>query len=261
MAAGRDEDEGGERKAWERMAGESIAWYGRFKLFLSLGPTRSVRQAYLRHLHMQTRASGTSPSWLDVANRWQWRERADAWDLEQRTVLALADHNVLRAARDRRVAYLEAQLEEVREALRVANIAELDQAQARKSLGVLNSSFEHLVEAIRKEYEKPLGDAHDGGVRITADDLRAAQRELERQEAERAKAGSDVKEGEQGSDSQEESNAGAGWRGQQSARPSADPSGGGTAGVGPARGAHVRQQRRTGPLLLVCLGPRRGRSV
>ena len=37
MAAGRDEDEGGERKAWERMAGESIAWYGRFKLFLSLG--------------------------------------------------------------------------------------------------------------------------------------------------------------------------------------------------------------------------------
>ena len=132
MAAGWDEQGDNERKAWERMAGESIAWYGRFKLFLSLGPTRSVRQAYLRHLHMQTRTSGTSPSWLDAANRWQWRERADAWDLEQRTLLALADHNVLRAARNRRVAYLEAQLEEVREALRIANIANLDQEQARK---------------------------------------------------------------------------------------------------------------------------------
>jgi hypothetical protein len=201
MAAGWGEYVGSERKPWEQLPGESNFWYGRFKLFSGLGPTRSVKQAYAKKSQAKDTSNGPSRCWLEAANRWQWRTRADAWDLHQCHALAISEHNVKRAARTKRVTYLEEQLEEVREALRAADIGNCNQEQARKQLGVLSTAFEHLVEALRKEFEKPLDEEAADGPIITADDLRAAQREMERQEAEkRAYASGGEEIGDEGLD-------------------------------------------------------------
>jgi len=72
--------------AWERQPGEPNRWFARFEAYRLAGPARSL----LGSVNGERSARGAAKSrsvpqaWATNAKRWQWRERAEAWDEFQR---------------------------------------------------------------------------------------------------------------------------------------------------------------------------------
>ena len=116
--------------------------------------------------------------WSDNARRWHWRERAHAWDVHQRELLALSERNTRLALHSRRVERMEDYLDAVCEVLDAANMTAADEQLAREWLPQMRVFLRDLLVAERQEFER--GDYErndpDSGLVITADDLRAAQR-------------------------------------------------------------------------------------
>ena len=146
------------RLAWDQREGEPPRWYGRFLIYLELGPARSLREA-CRVANRKTRQQVHCAygSWCDQARRWAWRERATAWDMEQRELLAASERATMLAMRARRVAVMEENLEAVREVLRNAHLEEADEKQARAWLPQMRVFLCDLLAAERQEYEKVAG--------------------------------------------------------------------------------------------------------
>jgi molybdopterin converting factor small subunit len=80
---------------WERQEGESgkiepMRWYNRFVVYREMGPDRSLLGAYKLYLSTQKEAETgrvmkavSAPIlWRTAADLWQWRSRAEAWDME-----------------------------------------------------------------------------------------------------------------------------------------------------------------------------------
>lgn len=69
------------RKPWDQLPGETNAWFHRFDKFRLL-VNRSVQAAYneWRIAKGRERSRGTPQSWRDASKRWNWYDRADAWD-------------------------------------------------------------------------------------------------------------------------------------------------------------------------------------
>lgn len=78
------------RLPWDRRAGEAAKWYNIFfEYFRPQGPQRTMVIAYRRwrsdnnvvQRSLPAEAAQSAPkTWVREANRWQWRERAEAWD-------------------------------------------------------------------------------------------------------------------------------------------------------------------------------------
>ena len=173
---------------WEQMAGEPDLWYGRFQAYLGLGPARTVVQAMqsipLKPHRGQRRYNG---EWARQAATWLWRERAMAWDDHQHE--ALNAYDLQRGLRRRRIALIGETLDSVRTMLAAANLDEADQETAREWLPQTRILLRDMLAAERREFERPLlPEAPDLALTITADDLRAAQRALEAQQAREAQA-------------------------------------------------------------------------
>jgi hypothetical protein len=112
---------------------------------------------------------------------WRWRERAQAWDAHQRVLLAVAERTSRAALKSRRLDVIGDYLDVVRGVLDSAELEEADKQQARQWLPQMRQFLLELLEAERQECEGPeytRQDPHNDAP-ITADDLRAAQRELE----------------------------------------------------------------------------------
>ncbi len=172
------------RKPWDQMPGEPDRWYGRFQVYLGLGPTRTLRATELE----AGRQSRNEPfrknsEWSRVMHRWRWRQRANAWDLEQRALLAISERNARVALHERRVERMEDHLDMVCEVLETANITAADEQQARAWLPQMRVFLRDLLVAERQEFERGDYERNDpeNNLIITADDLRAAQRALEAQ--------------------------------------------------------------------------------
>lgn len=76
---------------WERQPKEPSQAFDRFQRYLYLGASRSVYHAYVQVRDERQRKrpaaagrSGAPKSWRDLAKRWRWQERAEAWDTDQR---------------------------------------------------------------------------------------------------------------------------------------------------------------------------------
>lgn len=74
------------RRAWDRQEDESTMWYDRFLLYRSLGPDRTLQEAYRRY-RVRKRAdtkpediSSISSSWSEEYHKRDWAGRAAAWD-------------------------------------------------------------------------------------------------------------------------------------------------------------------------------------
>lgn len=79
-------------KPWDRQPDEPVEWFIRFAHFCSMGPRRSMAQAYRTEPHAKHRggrsvkraAVNSAPlEWLQTAEKWNWRKRAEAWDLAE----------------------------------------------------------------------------------------------------------------------------------------------------------------------------------
>ena len=166
---------------WDQQPHEPDLWHGRFKLYLEMGPTRSV-SAVERAV-----VEKAGKEWVEAkgryhfaARRWYWRQRANAWDVRQRELLALSERYTRVALRDRRLERMEDYLEAICDVLDTANITEVDEKQARAWLPQMRAFLRDLLVIERQEFERGDYERDDpnGGVTITADDLRAAQRAL-----------------------------------------------------------------------------------
>lgn len=169
-----------EPQPWDQRPDEPAKWYGRFLLYLGLGPTRTAVGARREYYRKENRpvARASNANWGYYANRWQWAERARAWDIYQLHLLGASERNARNALHHRRVDVMEDYLEQVRAALDAANLAELTQEQARKLLPQIRDFLVDLLVVERTETER-WRDEDSPVPPITADDLRAAQRTLE----------------------------------------------------------------------------------
>jgi hypothetical protein len=169
----------GTRQPWDQLEGEPNRWYGRFQAYLELGVTRTLKDtaaATGRQARGEPLTAGGI--WSAAFRRWHWRERAHAWDVQQRELLALSERNTRHALHSRRVERMEDYLDAVCEVLDAANMTAADEQLAREWLPQMRVFLRDLLVAERQEFER--GDYErndpDNSLVITADDLRAAQR-------------------------------------------------------------------------------------
>jgi hypothetical protein len=116
---------------WEQLQDEPARWYARFERFRLAGPARSVLATFnLEQSEKGRRKRRCVPgAWAEAAKRWRWRERADAWDDDER-----------RKARE----------------LHAAKIKEMNERHAQMALGLQTKGVERL-RALRPD---ELGPEH-----------------------------------------------------------------------------------------------------
>lgn len=190
-------------KPWEQWDEEPANWYGRFVIFRDMGPARSLTGAVRSYYKKRNKpAHPANESWCENARVWKWRERAMAWDQYQRDLMTLVEANRKAAARERRTAVIGENIDTAREMIRAADLENLSTEEARALFPEARRYLKDMIEADRKEYDKNLYDVEvetGGGttqLQITADDLRAAQREWEKREAEKAEEAQDPTAGD-----------------------------------------------------------------
>lgn len=130
-----------ERRPWERRADETGRAYVAFCIYLNLGAGRSIDRAYRSQLPPEVDAARQSPKppgrWREWGALHQWRDRAEAWDIEQQVVArhakqaehqkALQDH----LERQRKLAITNVELangmlEKARERLLTLDVSEIE---------------------------------------------------------------------------------------------------------------------------------------
>jgi len=68
-----------DREPWERQPRESRLWFNRFEHFRNLGPERKISDTFA--VFFPTKKKIMASPFYKKAKEWQWRERAEAWDL------------------------------------------------------------------------------------------------------------------------------------------------------------------------------------
>jgi hypothetical protein len=71
---------------WESSPGEPARWYARFERFRLAGPGRSILATFNAERADKglTKRACVPGAWTEAARRWRWRERAEAWDEDER---------------------------------------------------------------------------------------------------------------------------------------------------------------------------------
>jgi hypothetical protein len=104
-----------------RMEGEPLLWYRRFMRFCLMFPRRSVAAIYSEEHPEETtkddkRRQNAPGSWYAMAKRWQWEERAEAYDAaqfaEEEKIRARVFHSGF-ALQHNRILALQKQLEDL----------------------------------------------------------------------------------------------------------------------------------------------------
>jgi hypothetical protein len=72
--------------SWDRQAEEPNLWFSRFERYRLAGPGRSLRAVInVEQADKGEKRHRSIPgAWSRAATRWQWRERAEAWDEHER---------------------------------------------------------------------------------------------------------------------------------------------------------------------------------
>ena len=69
---------------WDKLPSESTRWYSRFIKFRDLGSDRTIYKAYCFITKSQKKPGYGAPgAWKEAAEKFNWNERAQAWDLAQ----------------------------------------------------------------------------------------------------------------------------------------------------------------------------------
>ncbi len=118
---------------WERMENEPTKWYNRFERYRLMGSNRSVLATY--HAESANNGNGrqkglTPGSWSINADKWNWKARAEAWDMLE--VERKAAAAALQQAKE------EAEREQERQEWRLKR-KQLAQGLFAKAVGYLNA--------------------------------------------------------------------------------------------------------------------------
>lgn len=138
-------------RPWDRQANEPMRWWSRFdQYYRPLGAERSLLAAYRgwrkAEKGREGQAKSAPTSWRNNASRWQWEERALAWDEYQAQERRKLELEAMEKSREQRIALLNATFSRAFEALRTAQVA-----NAR--LGEVTAAIRMVVQELRREYE------------------------------------------------------------------------------------------------------------
>ena len=73
-------------KPWDRITDEPAQWYARFQKYLAAGPQRTFVDVYRGEPKRRTpkkRPKTVPAGWQTQIKKWRWKERAEAWDVEE----------------------------------------------------------------------------------------------------------------------------------------------------------------------------------
>ena len=148
-----------ERMPWDRLEDEDDLWYERFEIFRQLGAIRSIAQTYRIAQRERPELTGKSPNstWSEKVAKYRWLERARAWDDYQREQFRAKE---LEIAEERRMARLQMIKELEKDSfigLQNANIASMNQAEARAYLPQIRMLLVALLGIERVELGGPTG--------------------------------------------------------------------------------------------------------
>ena len=74
------------KSIWEQQEGEPNEAYARFLVYRNLGITRTLEKAYnSQYANNRKKSQSISGTWTGDATKWNWSERASAWDIDTLT--------------------------------------------------------------------------------------------------------------------------------------------------------------------------------
>lgn len=144
-------------KPWEQQPDEPPEWYDRFHTYLTLGPSRSLTAAYRAWADSKGNPSKTASNRY---NKWNWVERALAYDQATREEKAAFEAAREAEARERRLHRLEKIIEDSAAALDIADLKNLSPQEARALLPSLRLLFSSAVELQRRELQSAPASDH-----------------------------------------------------------------------------------------------------
>jgi hypothetical protein len=165
-----------------RLPAEPVIWYARFHQYCSLGPNRSIEAAF-DAIKASHRLKGKRPghTWYDTARKHQWKERAEAYDADERNRIRSLEEVRRFDAREQRGDLVDALLTSAYKVLTTANIDKLSEEEARALLPQIRLLFRDLLAAQRIELGLPQSADPNGEIApITAEELHQAAQELSR---------------------------------------------------------------------------------
>ncbi len=172
---------------WESMPGEPARWYARFERYRLAGPARSLLGTFnAQRADKGMPHRGCVPgAWAEAARRWRWRERADAWDEEERRQSRAAHAAKTREMHERHAQEARGLQAKAIERLRGLRPEELGPAHVLHFLAAA-AKLERLAVGELDDVQQPESASRVRGAGLlsfTLEDAVAAVRELE--EAER----------------------------------------------------------------------------
>lgn len=176
---------------WSRQRGddgelESHLWYHRFRTFyLPQGPDRSLLEANNRWRDNKgkDRTNNISGSWIRNAEKWRWKERAEAFDLEEQRKRIAEEEEARREMRRRQIRYFQgmqwvaaSEIDKIVARVRQGGDADLSEGEIRRwlvdgatqeskargipehILAVTTMSNDELLQYIQALLSAPAGD-------------------------------------------------------------------------------------------------------
>lgn len=96
---------------WSRREGEPTKWFRRFERYRLMGSNRSLLGAYKSEPIRKSQNGRprkeplrAPPSWTPIADKWEWKARAEAWDMLEAEKEAAAAEAVKEREREEREA-------------------------------------------------------------------------------------------------------------------------------------------------------------
>jgi len=135
-----------------------MLWFARFELYRGLGTGRTIEDAWKQDKAQQSRPSNSKRPhnrWYEVAQQWEWRVRAEAWDVEQIRIQREALAQEAQERRQREAAERE-EAREQRRALLKGFLGRLSEALVNfpdtAKLDELTKATKMVVGELRAEY-------------------------------------------------------------------------------------------------------------
>ena len=137
-------------KSWHQQPDEPPDWFNRFHTYLTLGPSRTLTAAYREWANSKGSPSSTASQQY---NKWNWKERALAFDQANREEKAAFEAARAAEARERRIRKNDKILESVAAALDTADLENLSTEEARALLPSLRLLYATTAELQRRELQ------------------------------------------------------------------------------------------------------------
>jgi hypothetical protein len=166
---------------WERQPEEPNRWYARFERYRLAGPGRSLLGTVTaeRAERGVQRSTSVPQAWAKNAKKWQWRDRAEAWDEHERGLARAAHTEEVQEMNRRHIQEAKALQSKAFQKLKSLDIEKLSPADVLRYF-VEAAKLERTAQGEPERIdEQRLTGTGGGAVVFTVEDAVTASTELE----------------------------------------------------------------------------------